>query len=325
MFSSQTCAGAWRVFLSALVFLFLAPLWAEAQQPAAPKPRRPFDRPAPTYEDVKYGPHERNVLDFWKADRKEPAPVIIYIHGGGFVTGDKTNLNSLVVDFFLKAGISFASISYRYATQAPYPAPMLDGARAVQFLRSKAAEWNIDSKRIGVFGASAGAGISLWIAFHDDLAKPDSSDPIERQSSRVLCVGSLAGQSSYNPLTIRQWIGGHAWEHPALLYLFGLHSTADFEKPENQKMFEDASPITHLTRSAPPVAMYYDQAEDALPPEATSAQGIHHPKFGHMLKEKMDALGIECLYRNKNDGQQPPGNVALLDFLRDHLLGKTTK
>jgi acetyl esterase/lipase len=306
--------------LYALVAVILAPLRITAEQPATPKPRRPFEKPAPTYEDVKYGPHERNVVDFWKADTKASAPVVIYIHGGGFVTGDKTNLNPLAVDFFLKAGISFASISYRYSTQAPYPAPMLDGARAVQFLRSKAAEWNIDAKRIGVFGASAGAGISLWIAFHEDLAKPGSGDPVERQSSRVICAGSLAGQSSYNPLTIRQWIGGHAWEHPALVALFGLHSTADFDKPENQKIFEDASPITHLTRDAPPVAMYYDQAEDPLPPDATWAQGIHHPKFGHMLKEKMDAIGIECTYRNKNDGQQPPGNVALLEFLRDHLL-----
>ena len=217
-----------------------------------------------------------------------------------------------------------ASISYRYSTQAPYPAPMLDGARAVQFLRSKAAEWNVDPKRVAVFGASAGAGISLWIGFHDDLAKPDSLDPIERQSSRVTCVGSLGGQSSYNPLTIRQWIGGRAWEHPALASLFGLHSTADFEKPENQKMFDDASAITHLKKNAPPVAMFYDEPDEPLPADAKPGQGIHHPKFGHLLKEKMDTLGIECLYRHGADGKQPPGREAFFEFLRDHLLQKAT-
>jgi len=321
MFPSSLWAPSRRAFLVLALSLTAGLLQASAQQPAKPAT---LTLP-PTNANVHYGPHERNVLDFWKADTKEPAPLVIFIHGGGFLAGDKSNVNVSAIESFLRSGISFASISYRYTSQAPYPAPMLDGGRAVQFLRSKAAEWNIDPKRVAAYGGSAGAGISLWLAFHDDLAKPDSTDPVERQSTRLTCAGSLGGQSSYNPLTIREWIGGRAWEHPALVKLFGLNSTADFEKPENKQQFEDASAITHLTRDDPPIVMYYNEPDEPLPPDAKPGQGIHHPKFGHILKEKMDALGIECVYRHEKDGKQPPGFVEVQQFLRDHLLGKAGK
>jgi acetyl esterase len=278
--------------------------------------------PPPTFADVRYGPDRRNVLDFWKADTGKPAPVLIYIHGGGIVHGDKSLIPGVDIEFYRRAGISVASIDYRYSTQAPYPAPMLDSARAVQFIRSKAAEWNLDPKRVGAYGNSAGAGIALWLAFHADLAKPDSADPISRQSTRLLCAGSQAGQSSYNPFQIREWIGGRAWEASLLVQLYGLKSAADFEKPENLAQFEDASPITHLTRDAPPIVMIYTEPDEPLRAGARPGEGFHHPRFGRFLKEKMDALGIECVFRNTTDSQQPHPNIVFREFLRNHLLAK---
>ena len=81
---------------------------------------------------------------------------------------------------FLDAGISVAAIRYRFVDGKDiiFPAPQHDGARAVQFLRSKAKEWNIDSDRVACYGGSAGAGISMWIGFHEDLADPTSDDPV---------------------------------------------------------------------------------------------------------------------------------------------------
>ena len=90
-------------------------------------------------------------------------------------------------------------------------------------------------------------------------------------------------------------------------------------------MFDDASAITHLTKDDPPIVMYYNEPDAPLPADAKPGQGIHHPKFGHILKEKMDALGIECVYRHQDDGKQPPGNIAVMEFLRDHLLRPAAK
>src|ERR1043165_9459952 len=56
------------------------------------KPAGASVAPAPTAADVHYGPHERNVLDFWKAPSEQPTPLVVYIHGGGFVAGDKSGV-----------------------------------------------------------------------------------------------------------------------------------------------------------------------------------------------------------------------------------------
>jgi acetyl esterase/lipase len=83
------------------------------------------------------------------------------------------------------AGISVVAITYRFSQDAIAPASFHDSARAIQFIRHNANEWNVDPKRIAATGGSAGAGLSLWLGFHDDLTDPDSSDPVLRQSSRL--------------------------------------------------------------------------------------------------------------------------------------------
>ena len=98
---------------------------------------------------------------------------------------------------FLDKGISVVAINYRYVkngvedkVEPPVKAPLEDAARALQFVRSKAAEWNIDKKRIGATGGSAGGCSSLWLAFHDDMADPKSKRPDRpRIDPALLCGG----------------------------------------------------------------------------------------------------------------------------------------
>ena len=103
--------------------------------------------PKPTQSEVRYGKHERNVLDFWRAKSKKPAPVAFIIHGGGWKGGSKERLSRFAdANALLKAGISVVAINYRYVTDdesPPVKAPLHDAARALQFIRSKAKEWNL--------------------------------------------------------------------------------------------------------------------------------------------------------------------------------------
>ena len=151
------------------------------------------EKPRPDVAELRYGPFARNALDLWKAPHPPghsgPAPVVVFFHGGGFVGGDKKSVPAWLVDRCLAEGISVASASYRLSTEAPFPAPMLDGARAIQFLRHKAVDLEIDPGRIAACGNSAGAGIALWVGFHNDLADPRNDDPVLRQSSRLACMG----------------------------------------------------------------------------------------------------------------------------------------
>jgi hypothetical protein len=83
---------------------------------------------------------------------------------------------------------------------------MFDGARAIQFLRLHAKEWNLDPQAVAAAGGSSGAGISLWIGFHDDLADSTAADPVQRQSTRMSAIGSVDGQASYDPWVIAKLI-----------------------------------------------------------------------------------------------------------------------
>jgi hypothetical protein len=273
--------------------------------------------PAPTQQDVKYGPHQRNVLDFWQARSDVPTPVLVSIHGGGFLAGDKSVQPRLLQDC-LEAGISVAAITYRFSNQAIAPAPFQDGARAIQFIRSMAREWNLDPKRISATGGSAGAGISLWLGFHDDMADPKSDDPIRRQSTRLTCMVVFDGQTSYDPRFIRKLFPGKdVYKIMPLQRLFDVDLNKLDDLPaEKYKLFEEVSALPHLTRDDPPVLLIYSRPLEA---EVTNQNiGIHHALFGKVLKEKMDELKIPCevVAGNKRLGGGTP--TRPIDFLKEH-------
>ena len=171
--------------------------------------------------------------------------------------------------------------------------PLHDAARALQFVRSKAAEWNIDKERIGASGGSAGACSSLWLAFHDDMADPKSGDPVARESTRLWCAAVVGAQTTLDPQQMKEWTpnsryGGHA---------FGFmgdqgHKTRDTQFDEflaaprrdpalDQGVFALSSssraddPPIYLIYTAPP-ALGQDQKDPT-----------HTSNFGVKLQEKL--------------------------------------
>ena len=190
-------------------------------------------------------------------------------------------------------GVSVAAANYRLTDTAPYPAQMHDAARALQFIRLHAAEYGIDPTRIGATGGSAGAGISQWLAFHDDLADPDNPDPLLRQSTRLTAIVPVSAQTSYDPRFIKRLMNTEQVEE-ALIAFFGMRSAADVDDARFHPLFEDSSPLNHLTTDDPPVLFFFRQSNDPLPPNSSGELHIHHPKFGFALKEKADELGVEC-------------------------------
>ena len=271
---------------------------------AADKPKVKPSAPAtpPTLANVAYGTHERQVLDFYQAKSDKPTPLLFFIHGGGWMGGSKNRVTG-VADY-LAAGISVVSVEYRFIPEAtadkvvpPVKGPLHDAARALQFVRSKAAEWNIDKKRIGASGGSAGACSSLWLAFHPDLADRKSSDPVARESTRLWCAAVIGAQTTLDPKQMKEWTpnsryGGHA---------FGF--TGDKEKNISQfqeflegrekilSWIAEYSPYALVTADDPPVYLIF-----SAPPALGQDQKdpTHTSNFGVKLQEHCKSAGVEC-------------------------------
>jgi len=282
------------------------------------RPQGRSRRPAipPTHPDVEYGPHGRNVMDVWLAESDKPTPVLVSIHGGGFRGGNKSVRGDLLGQC-LESGISVAAITYRLSDEAIAPAQFFDSARAIQFIRHKAEEWNLDSTRIAATGGSAGAGISLWLGFHEDLADPDNADPVLRQSTRLTCMSVNGGQTSYDPRFIRDLFPGtDTYQHSALAQLFDVDLDRLDDLPdEKYKLFEEVSPINHLTKDDPPAQLSYGGSIDTK--VTNQSIGIHHAKFGEALKKKMDALGIRCDVYTGAEVLGGGDRTSAIDFVKE--------
>ena len=269
---------------------------------------------APTQENVPYGPHERNVLDFWKAKAGGPAPVVVFIHGGGFVGGDKSQARKdSTVKACLDAGVHFAAINYRFRKHAPIQDILRDSARAIQFIRSKAAEWNVDRKRIAAYGGSAGAGTSLWLAAHDDLANPASEDPVLRESSRLSAAGCLSTQATYDLTRWEPIVGPFKpeWlespdEIPAFYH---FKSKADLETPEGRKILADCDMLGLLSKDDAPVFAANGRQGGEV---RDRGHYLHHPNHALAIKKRCDEVGVECVLETE-------GRTKLTDFLFRHL------
>jgi len=121
--------------------------------------------PAVRFLDVPYASQSAaQKLDVYIPSGGGPYPLVIVIHGGGFETGDKAGSNEKQrINLLVRNGFAVASINYRLSGEAIYPAQIHDAKTALRFLRSKAAEYNIDLDRIGVWGASAGGTLAALL------------------------------------------------------------------------------------------------------------------------------------------------------------------
>jgi acetyl esterase len=284
---------------------------AKSEQPLAKAAKQKiYDKdagPRPDLEDIAYGSHERLKLDLWKAKSDQPTPILVFFHGGG---GDKLMYRgNRLLAFCLKNGVSAAAVNYRPNNQFPFPfpVPMQDAGRAIQFLRQQAAEFNLDPQRIAATGTSLGANVSTWLAYHDDIADPNSDDPVLRQSSRLRFVIAGAGQTFNDMELFRERV----YPYPV--------PGAENERSRDKR--REISAIYHVTKGDPPIFMHYGTALQPLPLPKDTPRGelIHNPAFGLLLKEKLDELGIENHFYH--GGSKPPPE-AQEKFIMKHFFGK---
>ena len=270
--------------------------------------------PEPDIANGVYGKYELNSFDFWKASSNEPTPLVIYIHGGGFTSGSKEKVSHKMVSELLSHGISVMSINYRLSPEAIFPEHYMDCARAIQYMRFHAAEFNLNPHKIAVTGSSAGGCTALWIGFHDDMADTSNPDVVLRETTRLTCMAVTEAQSTLQPEVIRELVGDIAFKHSFYKGgFFGL-TPEEIKTDKAEQLIKQASPITYLTEDDPPVWAYYGRPKGE--PDNVS-DAIHHINFGLYLKEKMDNLGMECTIRDPENCKSKTDEM--IKFLVDKL------
>ena len=258
----RSCCGIVTVF--ALSLLVTTGSSAHAQNPQL----------KPTHQNVAYDDqHDVQKLDVYLAESDSPVPAMVHIHGGGWIMGSKNKIPG-----WLSAGVrggdfSVVSIEYRFTNVAPHPTQVNDCVRAIQFVRHKADEWNIDPARIGVTGGSAGGHLSLWVAVHDDAARPDEDDPVERQSSRVSCAVSFAGPTDWSLLSEIDH------KHPAYRQLLGNEPGTPVDEMDKDAL-HDVSPVSFVSDDDPPIMQVHGTSDNVVPFEHATRMDARLKKAG---------------------------------------------
>ncbi len=276
-----------------------------------------------TYANEKYGPHGRNNFDIWLAKSGKPTPLVIYIHGGGFVGGDKSKYyQSHDWPRFLENGVSIATINYRYMNEAPYGilASMNDSKRFVQYIRFHAKKYNIDKTKIACTGGSAGAGTALWLAFSDDMADAENTDPVLRESTRLTCAGAFATQATYD---IFQWdkiLGIPLSQTPEQMHMiaraFGFRTAGNTDLERQVEIRENLDFLAKMDNHDSPFFIF-NRHKDGIP--ETPDDINHHPLHAKALKNRAEQVGLEAIVYAPEIGICDPSGKDLVDFFLEKL------
>ena len=296
--------------------------------------------------NVRYGDAERDLLDIFLPESDAPTPLVLYFHGGGYYQGDKSDAYRLSADDirqFLQAGIAFATINYPFLNiEPPYDDegvinPLIHSARALQFLRYYADSLNIDPQQVASYGFSAGASTSLWLGTHDDLADPDSPDPVLRESTRLRAVGALHTQGTLNILrwedilapvveplapvlggtdilTVATFLGAG----PLLYSATGADSVEEIQSPEQLPYMQNIDAIGNMDAGDAPLYALNDN---------TDSDGdlldlfLHHTLHVIALHDRAQAVGLEnVMYaRDPVYSLADPSGEDHISFLTRHI------
>jgi hypothetical protein len=304
--------------------------------------------PTPTMENEPYGPHERNVFDFWKSDAATPAPLLLVIHGGGFHEGDKMGFardHRGGILQCMNGGMAVAVINYRFIPSASLPEIFRDSARALQHIRSRAAELNVDKNKVIALGESAGAGMALWLGMHDDLADPANPDPILRESTRLSAVATLVPQATYDfaawpevlGVTDLVWVFS-AWSISGAYYHC---SPLGVYTEKGRKMRADLDIRSLITPDDPPLYIncyvpevdlrvgnfarwIYEQAtKDGAIPALGKPKGpllnldiLHHPNHVRVLESACKRQNVPCSITSRETPEEKRKDIY--EFVLEH-------
>lgn len=251
------------------------------------------------------------------ADR--PLPLIVHIHGGGWMGGNKF---PCPVIGMVGKGYAVASVEYRFSQKAKFPAQIQDCQAAIRWLRANAQQHNIDPDHVGVVGGSAGGHLSALVGTAGGKKAFAPIGGNEEQSDRVQAVCDIFGPANFS--TVMQ----QAADDKNIRNIFKFNSPSDpysqligVSLEGNQEKTDAVSPVHYVSKDNPPMLILHG-THDALVPYAQSVE------FAAALKAKGVEVWLQTLPGSGHGGGGfgKPAIVNLMQMFFDkHLKGADVK
>lgn len=289
--------------------------------------------------DVAYGSQsEKQKLDVWLPEKGEgPFPVIISIHGGGFLWCDKRTGDMLTPMLAgLDRGYAVVGVNYRLLNEAPFPAQPRDLKMAIRYLRAHAAQLQLDADRMVTWGGSAGGYLTLMSAVFENAGLFDTpEDPNRNVSAKI--AGAVAWYAGGNmaqtehQLRTNSILRHFLWQDttdvseeycPATPEMeenefpfaagdengdIGSFLTEEYARPENLYL---SDPATYITKEMPPILLQHGTRDEIVPMQQSidfsmkvnDLFGYPHTTQGHAIIELIpEAIHSSVLFETREN------------------------
>jgi acetyl esterase/lipase len=213
-----------------------------------------------TFTDVPYVPNggESQRLDLYLPEGKGKHPLIVYIHGGAFMFGDKKS--PLMPKRLIAKGYAIASLNYRLSGEAKFPAAVEDCKAAVRWLRAHSGRYALDPNRFVAWGESAGAYMAVFLGTAGATKEFDKGEYLQF-SSAVEGVVDYYGPTDFGQMDAHVLPGGQEHGTAGSPESKFLGATVN----DNPELVRQADPIVYITKKAPPFFIAHGDNDHTVP------------------------------------------------------------
>jgi acetyl esterase/lipase len=206
--------------------------------------------------------NKKHLLDIYlPAGDKGKRPLVVWIHGGAWMTNDKyadMGYMKNTVKSFIDSGYAFASIDYRFSTEAKFPAQIQDCNQALEFLYQHASDYNIDNTRIAVIGFSAGGHLASLLGLSRNNNISDFFPATVKPHFRVKCILDFYGPSDFVMLAGLPDSSVNNKDNPVAVLL----GATPLKRPD---LARKASPVTYIDKNDPPFFIVQGEKDESVP------------------------------------------------------------
>jgi acetyl esterase/lipase len=225
---------------------------------------------------------QKLALDLYLPAKQRP-PLIVWVHGGGWGGGAKSEMP---LGHLVPEGFAIASVEYRLSGVAPFPAPAYDIKAAIRFLRAKASELGINADRIAISGGSAGGHLAQLVGVTNGNRELEGSVGVTAGSSDVQAIVSFFGMSDFTTILQQSTPHGISVRVPALQALLGGQPS---EKPDFARL---ASPVFHVNAKSPPLLLIHGDEDPQAPFEQSREMEAAYKKAGAPVQFEVIRGGV---------------------------------